>query len=205
VTELAEHWNETYRRRASSDMSWFEVEPRVSLELIAATNVSRDAPIVDIGAGASTLVDALLDRQFRDITLLDLSETALAATRQRLDSRSASGVQFIASDVRRWTPPRPFAVWHDRATFHFLTESADRAAYRSALASALPSGAHAILSTFALDGPERCSGLAVRRYSAESLATELGGELTPVEERSIQHVTPAGATQSFVFVRFVRR
>lgn len=191
-----------YEKRAPNEVSWFQVEARTSLELIEATRCSESAAIIDVGAGASTLVDGLVARGFTDITLLDIAETAFAETRRRLP---AAQLHYLVADVTTWKPAKSFHVWHDRAVFHFLTEPADRLAYRSALLAALPSGGHAIIGTFASDGPERCSGLQVQRYSAEQLVCELGDGFRAVETRAERHQTPGGASQSFVFVRFVRR
>jgi trans-aconitate methyltransferase len=185
-------------------VSWFQPEATTSLELIEGTGVALDAPVIDVGAGASLLVDGLLERGFRDITLLDIADAALAETQRRLGPTATDTVRYIAGDITTWTPLRHFAVWHDRAVFHFLTTPGERAAYRRALALALEPGAHAIIATFALDGPERCSGLSVQRYSADTLAAEFAGVLTPVEARSEVHITPKGTPQSFVVVRFVR-
>jgi len=201
MDDRSKHWNDVYQRRTSTEVSWFQREARISLELIEACGCPRDAAIVDVGASASTLVDGLLARGFLDITLLDVAESAFAETRRRLpDAR----LQCIVSDITSWSPVRTFAVWHDRAVFHFLTDEHDRAAYRVALAAAVPRGGHVIIGTFAADGPERCSGLPVRRYGVDALADEFQGLLKAVETRSERHVTPAGMEQSFVFIRFAR-
>jgi SAM-dependent methyltransferase len=197
----AEHWNSVYEQKAATEVSWYQPEAAVSLELFDACRLPNTAAIVDIGAGASTFVDGVLARGYTDITLLDISERALRVTRERLPHAQ---LKCQVGDVTGWQPPRSFDLWHDRAVFHFLTEASDRDAYRSVLAAALPSGAHAIIGTFALDGPERCSGLPVQRYSAETLAAELGTLLRPIESRSQRHRTPGGSEQAFVFVRFER-
>lgn len=197
----SEHWNGVYGKRAVDQVSWFQHEARLSLDLIDACQLEAEASIVDVGAGASVLVDGLLARGYRDITLLDITDTAFEATRARLP---AGNLQYVVADITRWEPKRTFDLWHDRAVFHFLTEEKDRAAYRAALAKAVPSGGHVVIGTFATDGPERCSGLPVQRYSGSALADEFRGVLRAVEERSERHQTPSGAEQSFVFVRFVR-
>jgi trans-aconitate methyltransferase len=201
---VRDHWNATYSKLAPVERSWFQREATQSLDLIARTGVPLTAPIVDVGAGASTLVDGLLTRGYSDITLLDVAERALDDTRRRLANPGSTAVHYLVSDVLEWTPPRRFALWHDRATFHFLTEAGDRERYREVLASALETDGHAIIATFAPDGPERCSGLPVRRYSAESLLEEFAGALHLVEQVHETHITPAGVVQSFVFVRFAR-
>jgi hypothetical protein len=203
MSERPNHWNKVYEQRAPQEVSWFQAEATTSLELIANAGVGLDVPVIDVGAGASLLVDGLLAGGFRDITLLDVAGTALAETRRRLGPAAANTVHYVVGDVTAWRPPKHFGLWHDRAVFHFLTAPSDRAAYRRTLALALAPGAHAIVATFALDGPERCSGLAVQRYSADTLSAEFAGLLTPVEVRTEVHVTPRGTPQSFVVVRLV--
>jgi SAM-dependent methyltransferase len=202
TNDRTEHWNGVYQKRAPNEVSWFQSEARTSLELIEACRCSSSASVVDIGAGASTLVDGLLLRGYADVTLVDIAESALAVTRARL---SADGtVNYVVADITAWSPARTFDIWHDRAVFHFLTEPEDRAAYRRTLSSAVPAGSHVILGTFAADGPERCSGLPVQRYSPEALAAEFADVLSPVETRTERHRTPGGSEQAFVFVRFTR-
>jgi trans-aconitate methyltransferase len=197
----SEHWNSVYEQRAPDQVSWFQDEARISLELIEACAIPASSAVVDVGAGASRLVDGLLARGYQDVTLVDVAENAFVPTRERLPE---ADVTYLVSDITRWRPSRSFHLWHDRAVFHFLAEASDRAAYRSVLAEALMPDGHVIIGTFALDGPERCSGLPVQRYSAETLAQEFADLLRPVESRSEMHTTPAGSTQSFTFVRFAR-
>jgi SAM-dependent methyltransferase len=196
-----EHWNGVYGKRSPTEVSWYQAESTLSLELLSACNAGPVAPVIDIGAGASTLVDGLLARGYRDITLLDISERALEETRRRLGE---AAVSYLVADITCWKPERSYRVWHDRAVFHFLTDSDARRAYRDALTAAVSTGGHVVLGTFALDGPERCSGLPVQRYSSESLAHEFEGVLRLVEARADRHRTPSGSEQSFTFVRFER-
>lgn len=198
--DRSEHWNGVYSKRAPHEVSWFQTEARLSLALIDACHISPAAAVLDVGAGASTLADGLIARGYTDISLLDIAETAFTETRRRL---SGAAVEYLVADVTEWVPERSYTLWHDRAVFHFLTEETQRAAYRRALTAAVPPGGHVILGTFALDGPERCSGLPVQRYSAASLAEGFAGLLRPVEERCERHLTPSGVEQSFVFVRFL--
>jgi len=197
------HWQNVYRTRGERDVSWFEESPQISLDLIRATGVGSDAAIVDIGGGASRLVDALLDEGFVDITVLDLSEKALATSKARLGARG-SQVKWIAADVTAWEPPRTCDVWHDRAAFHFLTDPTDRTAYAERVLRAVRRGGHVIIGTFALDGPERCSGLPVVRHDAASLGQMLGPSFELVESRKHAHQTPSGSIQRFQFSRFRR-
>lgn len=198
-----DHWNTIYRTKAADRVSWHQPDVSASLDLVRACGLPPEAAIVDVGAGASLLVDRLLEEGFSDVTLLDLSSEALAVSRSRLGHEPR--VREVVVDVTSWSPSRTYALWHDRAVFHFLTEPEQRAGYLRALGAALAPGAHAVVATFALDGPERCSDLPVQRYSAELLAAELAPVLEHVESRHALHTTPWGSTQSFVFGRFRRR
>jgi SAM-dependent methyltransferase len=197
-----QHWERTYARRPADEVSWFQREPAPSLAMIAATGVGRDAAILDVGGGASSLVDHLLHRGYGRVTVLDVSGGALEIARARLGA-SARGVDWRVEDITRWSPPEHgFDVWHDRAVFHFLVEAADRDAYLRALDRGLRPGGHLILATFAPTGPERCSGLPVQRYSPEALQAVLGPGYRLVESRPEAHVTPAGVSQDFTWCRF---
>lgn len=197
------HWQNVYATKSEKEVSWFQEDPAASLDLIAATGISAEAAIIDVGGGASRLVDSLLDQGFRRQTILDLSENALAEAKKRL-GRRAEGIEWIAADVTSWEPSATYDLWHDRAAFHFLTEPADRDAYVVRLTKALRPGGHAIIATFAPDGPERCSGLPIVRYGPDSLAQTLGHGFQLVESRRHDHVTPGGNTQRFQFSRFLR-
>jgi SAM-dependent methyltransferase len=197
------HWENVYRTKGEREVSWFQEAPSVSLELIRSTGTTRRSAVVDIGGGASRLVDALVDEGHESVTVLDLSQSALAAARARL-GRLAAGVTWIVADVVRWKPLQRYDVWHDRAAFHFLTDVADRTAYVGCLREALQPGGHAIIATFALDGPERCSGLPVVRYDTASLGAVLGSAFNLVETRHHDHHTPTGSTQRFQFSVFRR-
>ena len=197
------HWEEVYATKAEDEVSWFQEHPAMSLDLIRAAGVGPDAAVIDVGGGASRLVDALLDEGFHAVTVLDLSEKALAASRVRLGPQRASRVTWIAADATTWQPKAAaYDLWHDRAAFHFLTDAPGRAAYVERLAKALRPGGHAVIATFAADGPERCSGLPVVRYDAASLAAALGDRFERVETRPHEHHTPMGRIQRFQFSRF---
>jgi hypothetical protein len=198
------HWESVYGAKAENEVSWFQEEPATSLEFIEHCGGGPDVPIIDIGGGESRLVDRLLSAGYRDLTVLDVSENALRHTQERLRTRAAE-VQWIVADITRWTPPRRYRLWHDRAVLHFLTDPRDRAAYRDTLLEGVASGGCVVISTFALDGPEKCSGLPVVRYSAQSLAAELGSQLELVETRCEDHTTPWYSAQRFQFSRFKRR
>jgi SAM-dependent methyltransferase len=197
------HWENVYRTKGEREVSWFQEIPAISLQLIRGAGATRHFAIVDIGGGASQLIDALVDEGYQDVTVLDVSEAALVAAKIRL-GQAAAGVIWTVADVVGWKPLRRHDVWHDRAALHFLTDAADRTAYVECLGNALRLGGHAIIATFALDGPERCSGLPVIRYDAASLARMLGSAFSLVETRRHDHRTPMGSTQRFQFSMFRR-
>lgn len=200
--ERQDHWQNVYRTKGERDVSWFEEIPAISLDLIRATGMKPAAAVVDIGGGASRLADSLIEDGFA-VTVLDISEQALATSRDRLGPRAAR-VTWIAADVTAWRPNGAFDIWHDRAAFHFLTEPGDRAAYAACVRSAIAPGGHVIVGTFAPDGPERCSGLPVVRHDAASIGEVLGPSFQLIESRRHDHRTPDGATQLFQFSRFRR-
>jgi ubiquinone/menaquinone biosynthesis C-methylase UbiE len=197
------HWQNVYTKKGENEVSWFQENPAPSLELIAQIGATPASAIIDIGGGASRLVDNLIDRGFEDVTVLDLSEAALDAAKERLGSRAAQ-VHWIVADATVWEPPKSYDIWHDRAALHFLTEDRDRAAYVARLERALKVGGYAIIATFALDGPERCSGLPVMRYDPLSLGQTLGRTFQLVDTRRHAHATPWGTEQSFQFSLFCR-
>ena len=197
------HWEDVYTTKDEKAVSWFQEKSDISLDLIRATGVNATASIIDIGGGASRLVDALIDEGFEAITVLDLSEKALTTSKARLGARGAH-VQWVVADITTWEPPQSYDVWHDRAALHFLTDPKDRAAYAERVSRAVRPGGHVIIGTFALDGPERCSGLPVIRHDAASLGKILGPLFELVESKQHDHHTPAGAIQRFQFSRFRR-
>lgn len=199
-----EHWNQMYSTRQEQQLSWFEETPAISIELLLTPKLDIHAPVLDVGGGTSRLVDALLDRGFTQPAVLDISAAALEESKRRLVTR-ASQVRWIVADITTWEPDGQYSAWHDRAVFHFLTAEEQRLAYRAALEQAVVPGGVVVIGTFALDGPERCSGLPVRRYSPESLAAELGPAFACTAVRSTDHATPAGKVQRFQFSRFDRK
>lgn len=193
------HWEQVYRTKQPDQVSWFQAEARLSRELIERVAPSRDARIIDIGAGASTLVDGLVAAGFRAITVLDISPAALAVAQSRIGA-SAATVRWRAADVlQAELPHHGYDVWHDRAVFHFLTEAGDRARYVQQVRHAVRPGGTVIVATFAEDGPLRCSGLEVARYSPEALHGEFGPGFELVERHRELHTTPSGATQAFTY------
>ncbi|MBL0029813.1 MAG: class I SAM-dependent methyltransferase [Rhodanobacteraceae bacterium] len=204
--EQQSHWQQVYATKATDAVSWYRPHLDRSLAFIDALGLDRDAPILDVGAGASTLVDDLLARGFRELTLNDLADTALALARQRLASSPlALNVRYRVGDITTLDlPDAHVALWHDRAVFHFLTEPAQRAAYVAQAAHTLRPGGHLLIATFAADGPERCSGLPVQRYDADTLAAEFAPHFTRIGDAREQHPTPFGTTQSFQYVLLQR-
>lgn len=198
-TETQDHWNRVYTTRAVDAVSWYQAQPKISLELIAAADLPVDAPIIDIGGGASVLVDCLLAQGRSALSVLDVSAAALANSRARLGANAAK-VQWIEADVREFEPPQRYALWHDRAVFHFLTDPADRERYMAAMRRSLKPRAHVVVATFALDGPARCSGLDVARYDVATLHAQFGDDFELLDSRRETHITPAGAEQRFTWI-----
>jgi ubiquinone/menaquinone biosynthesis C-methylase UbiE len=193
------HWEQVYRTRRTDEVSWFQSQPARSLRFIQQVNPPPGGPVIDLGGGASSLVDALLDAGYHDVTMLDISSTALAHARARLGERSAR-VRWIEGDVLDADlPAAGFAVWHDRAVFHFLTTADDQARYVARVRHALRPGGHVVIATFAEDGPTRCSGLEVSRYSAPELLEVFGDAFTLITSEREEHRTPSGAIQRFTW------
>jgi SAM-dependent methyltransferase len=194
-----DRWNAAYAARGPGTVSWSDPDASESLPVLLPLLAPGDA-VLDVGGGASDLAAALVAEGRGPVTVLDLSDTALALARARAGA-AGSRISWVQGDVTLWTPPRTFALWNDRAVFHFLTDPADRAAYVRTLAAALVPGGQAVISTFAEDGPERCSGLPVARYAPETLAATIAalapGLLRPVSSARHLHRTPSGAGQRF--------
>jgi ubiquinone/menaquinone biosynthesis C-methylase UbiE len=197
-----QHWDRVYETKRADEVSWFQHEPSPSLAMIAASGIGRDDPIIDVGGGASVLVDRLLDAGYTNVTVLDVSEAGIDVARARLGGRR-DRVAWLVQDIVAWQPPQAaFTLWHDRAVLHFLVEEADREAYLRVLDRGLRKGGFAIIAPFAPTGPEKCSGLPVRRYSGAMLREMLGPGYRLVEERPQTHVTPWGSRQDFTWCLF---
>ncbi len=193
------HWQQVYGGKSPTEVSWYQPHLQVSLDLIRGSGVGRDGQILDVGGGASTLVDDLLAEGYEHITVLDLSAKALEASQTRLGER-ADLVTWIEGDVTQVElPPQTYDLWHDRAVFHFLTEADDRRTYVGAARRALKPGGSLIIATFGPEGPTRCSGLEVVRYDAEALAREFGTGFRLRESRLEEHQTPSGKPQQFIY------
>jgi len=196
-----EHWNQVYQTKGPLNVSWYQARPETSLQLIAATGIGLEDELIDVGGGASTLVDCLLTAGFQRVSVLDVSAAALVHARQRLGTR-ADLADWFEADVTTFVPPRPLALWHDRAVFHFLTDPADRRRYVETLSRALISNGHAIIATFSTKGPSKCSGLEVMQYDAHSISAELGRRFELVEQVSENHHTPLETEQQFSYFLF---
>ncbi|CAN7753813.1 class I SAM-dependent methyltransferase [Acidovorax sp. LjRoot66] len=194
-----DHWEQVYTTKSSSGVSWFQDHAQQSVEFVRQAGVTRDASIIDVGGGASTLVDDLLNEGYARVAVLDLSESALATSQSRLGQRAAA-VSWLVGDITRVELPRhAYDVWHDRAVFHFLTSQREREAYLQAVLRAVKPGGHVIVATFAEDGPEKCSGLPVMRYSAQGLHAQFGASFTLLQQEGEEHRTPSGTVQKFIY------
>lgn len=203
------HWNQVHATKAIDDVSWWQPESDLWIDLIEAAAADHHARIIDVGAGSSVLVDALLDRGYSRVSVLDLAEPALENVRQRISARRPEAgaddlVEFVVGDVRTFRAAHPFDLWHDRAVLHFLTDPLDVAAYRESVTANLVPGGRAVISTFAPDGPEQCSGLTVQRYDADSLAAAMGPGFTLISHERRIHRTPWDTEQPFTVVTLER-
>ena len=193
------HWERIYNTKLPTQVSWYQPRALRSLDLIRRVNPPPGGAIIDVGGGASTLIDDLLDAGYHDLTVLDISAAALAATRTRLGAQAGS-VRWIEADILDAPLPKArYSVWHDRAVFHFLTASADRARYLAQVRRAVRSGGFVLVATFAEDGPARCSGLEVKRYSPQALHAEFGASFRVMASEREEHITPGGALQLFTY------
>lgn len=200
MSERQAHWQRVYTSKEENQLSWHEDAPALSLVLLGEAGLRPEMAVVDIGGGTSRLVDALVAREQTHVTVLDLSPAALETAKKRL--AGAGNVEWVAGDVTEWQPKRPYDLWHDRAAFHFLTAPEDQRAYMRVMARALKTGGRAVIGTFALDGPEKCSGLPVARHDAASLRAVLGEGFSLISTRRNEHTTPWGAVQQFQFGTF---
>jgi len=203
-SERQAHWQRVYGSKSHKEVSWYQDEPVRSLEFIAAADIPKGAPIIDVGGGASTLVDHLLDRGHTDLTVLDLSEVALQQAQERLGAR-ADRVDWRVANVVAFHADKRYALWHDRAVLHFLVDASDREHYVDVLKRSLQPEGKAVIATFGPEGPEKCSGLPVRRYGVEMLCELLGPEFELADHAIEDHVTPGGALQQFLYSRWNRR
>ena len=198
------HWENIYHDKSPLDVSWYQKEPSLSLELIRNTQLASDEPIIDVGGGASVLVDYLCKEGFTNLAVLDISEIALTCAKKRLGVL-AQNIEWYECDITRFSAPHRFSLWHDRAVFHFLTDKSGRKNYIKALKSALRPGGHLIIAAFTIGGPEKCSGLDIVQYDSEKLVAELGEDFELIEVKNEVHITPANKEQKFMYFRFIRK
>lgn len=198
------HWEKVYTTKQASEVSWTQETPKTSLEFIRSFNVSKSAPIIDIGGGDSNLVDFLLLQGYTDITVLDISEAALERAQKRLGEK-ASLVHWIASDITEFKPDKVYTVWHDRATFHFLTEAAQVEIYLRIAHAAIDTDGFLCMGTFSENGPQKCSGLSIKQYSPQSLKDTFAAGFEQLKCINEDHVTPFQTIQNFTFCSFRKR
>ena len=197
------HWEQIYNTKPPTEVSWYQTYPSLSIKLINATGIKKEENIIDVGGGASLLVDYLLDSSFTKLAVLDISHAAIKLAKHRLGKR-ANNVEWFEADVTEFQSPHKFELWHDRAVFHFLTDEEDRKRYMRVLKDTMTPSGHLIIATFAIDGPKKCSGLDVVRYDAKSLSAQVGSEFELLEEIDETHMTPANVEQKFTYFRFKR-
>ncbi|MER2512880.1 MAG: class I SAM-dependent methyltransferase [Nitrosomonas ureae] len=202
--EQKEHWEKVYQSKASDQVSWYKAHLSLSLDWILGSLKSKSSRVIDVGGGSSTLVDDLLAKGYIDITVLDISQQALKVSKDRLGAL-ADKVTWIEAGITRVSfPPQSFDVWHDRAIFHFLTDPVQRKKYIETLKSTLKTDGFLIMATFSLEGPLKCSGLHIVRYSPETLSGELGDGFSLVKTSQERHQTPFGTFQNFTYCLFKR-
>ena len=193
-----DHWEHVYESKGPTELSWFQAVPSKSMAMIRATGVPTEAPIIDVGAGVSSLVDVLRNSDYSNITVLEIANSAIAESRARLGSAAAE-VKWISADVLEWAPRGRYYVWHDRAVFHFLVNEISAKTYLNTMRAALVPGGFFVLATFGPEGPDRCSGLEVKRYSIEALTELLDEDFTLKSFEIEEHTTPTGNVQQFLY------
>ncbi|MCP4075775.1 MAG: class I SAM-dependent methyltransferase [Gammaproteobacteria bacterium] len=196
------HWDNIYKQKNAEEVSWFQPKPGLSLELISKTNIAPAEPVIDVGGGYSQLVDYLYDDGYSKLAVLDISANALSLTRQRLGDKALQ-IDWFVQDILQFKTDQTFALWHDRAVFHFLTRRADREQYVNVLKRSLKNNGHLIIAAFAIGGPEKCSGLDIVQYDSEKLQSELGDNFVLVGQQSEVHITPSNVEQQFTYYRFM--
>ncbi len=203
MSDASEHWDTIFAQKSDDEMSWYQDVPTTSLELLARWSQPEE-PLIDIGAGNARLVDHLIERGWRDVTLLDVSHEALAAVRRRLSATEAL-VAYVVADIREWSPPRRYRAWHDRAVFHFLVSPLDQRAYVETAARSLESGAVLVIATFSSSGPTQCSGLPVAQHDPEEIGRLFASHFDLVTSQLQDHTTPFNSVQSFAWTVLRRR
>ena len=195
------HWNKIYTEKTPLEVSWFQNEPSISLQLIAATGIAKNTAIIDVGGGASRLVDHLLEAGYENVAILDISASAIEHAQSRL-GKEQEKVEWFVSNITCFEPPRKFDLWHDRAVFHFLTQESDRKLYIKHLNQGLLKNGHLIIATFAIGGPEKCSGLDIVQYDEEKMSAELGDGFELQDVHHELHITPDNKEQKFIYFHY---
>ena len=200
---ITEHWEKIYKEKSPLEVSWYQNKPSVSLSIVNTLPISKNDDLIDVGGGASTLVDYLIEQGFKNISVLDLSSNALTLAKQRLGEKSQQ-VNWQITDITQFIPVTTYSLWHDRAVFHFLTKKSEREKYKEALASAINVGGYLIIAAFAIGGPTKCSGLDIVQYDTEKIKQEFGADFKLIDEKSEVHITPAGREQLFGYYVFTK-
>ena len=196
-----EHWENVYKDKSSHDVSWYQKEPLLSLELIENSKLTLDDAIIDVGGGASVLIDQLQQKGFHNLSVLDISNNALLSAKKRLADK-ANKINWYDADITQFESPQKIALWHDRAVFHFLTNKQDRERYIGVLKKTLKPGGHLIVAAFSIGGPEKCSGLEIVQYDENKMSAALGNDFKLLESRSETHVTPTDKEQLFTYFHY---
>lgn len=204
MSDRKEHWEAVYRNKSPLEVSWYQKAPTLSLQLIRNSGIAVDEPIIDVGGGASILVDTLSDAGYSNLSVLDLSSTALSHAQNRLGDQAKS-ITWYEADITQFIPSTTFSLWHDRAVFHFLTNAEDRRRYVEVLTRGLRPGGHLVIAAFAIGGPTRCSNLEIVQYDTEKMGNILGGEFELIETQQELHQTPAEKEQLFGYFHWIRR
>lgn len=202
-SERKSHWEKIYHGKATNEMSWYQPKPITSIRVIENLKIAKSARIIDVGGGDSLLVDHLLDLGYTNITVLDISEKAIQSAKNRLGTR-ANNVHWIEADVASFTPHHQYDFWHDRAAFHFLIDIEEIDFYVSTVSSAISVGGFLVIGTFSLGGPKKCSGLEIQQYSSQSMFEVFKSNFDRITCTTVEHITPVGSTQEFVFCSFQR-
>ncbi|MCW9047283.1 MAG: class I SAM-dependent methyltransferase [Gammaproteobacteria bacterium] len=199
-----EHWENVYKGKSFDDVSWYQKEPLLSLDLINRSKLTADEAILDVGGGASVLIDKLQEKGFINLAVLDISNNALLSAKNRLGDK-AEKINWYEADITQFNSPQPFALWHDRAVFHFLTDKRDREKYVEVLKNTLKAGGHLIIAAFSVGGPEKCSGLDIVQYDEVRMSAALGKGFSLLESRSETHVTPTDKEQRFTYFHYINQ
>ncbi|MGI0106891.1 class I SAM-dependent methyltransferase [Salinimicrobium sp. WS361] len=204
MNESQQHWDKVYSEKAPTEVSWYEPMPQISLELIRSCGISKDAAIIDIGGGDSFLAEFLVSLGYTDVTVVDISSKAIERAKERMCEK-ADEVKWIIADASKFEPEKIYDLWHDRAAFHFLNDDDQKNDYLERVQKAVKPGGYVIMGTFSDKGPEKCSGLAVQRYSVNDICQFFEKEFSMLNGKNVDHQTPSGGTQNFTFCSFQKK